>query len=140
MPPLPVEFGNAGSLDTNGTGWIIGFSHWSKCEPYDLRHIPGGALSAGLCVKWFSHLAGDPNGQDKPVSTGRTMSVLVSDLSDFRIDFSADSTFPTNATMTHRLQRTGDYVIWGPGVYHRAFGLKAATIMTVRWEQEHCAD
>ena len=68
------------------------------------------------------------------------MSVLVSDLSDFSIDFSADSTFPKNATITYRLQRMGDYVIWGSGVYHRAFGLKAATIMTVRWEQEHCAD
>jgi hypothetical protein len=91
-------------------------------------------MSSGLCVKWFNHSVGDPCGQEKPISSGRSISILVSDNSDFQIDFSADAQFPIGRTLTYRLQRKGDFAIWGANVFHRAFGHRAATIMTIRWE------
>lgn len=142
QPPqldLPIESGNAGSLDTNQTGWMIGFSGWSKREPHNLRHLPFETLSQGLRVKWFSHSAGDPNGEEKPVSTGQTISILVSESSHFRIEFSDEPTFPPARTQVHTLQRMGDFVIWGSGLHHRAFGLRPATILTIRWEPQHRA-
>jgi hypothetical protein len=131
---LPIEFGNAGAIDTHGSGWFIGFSDWSKLEPHNLRYMPRDSQLSGLCVKWFAHSAGDPDGEEKPISTGRTMSVLISDQSDFRIDFSSDPKFSLDATETFRLQFKGDFVIWGAGVFHRTFGRQASTIMTIRWE------
>ncbi len=128
-----VEFGNAGDLDTNGTGWFVGFSDWTTKPPAYLRHVPAGELGEGLCVKWFSHPAGDPNGEFKPLSEGRTMSVLVSPASEFRVEFSATNDFAPQEVLAHTLRRHGDFVIWGPGVFHRAFGIQPACILTVRW-------
>jgi hypothetical protein len=143
QPPksqMPVEFGNAEQLDTNRTGWMLGFSDWSKDGGHNLRHMPVSASSVGLCAKWFSHQAGDPNGQEKPLSTGRTMSILISEHSEFRIDFSADPSFPAEKTLTHVLRARGDFAIWGEGLYHRAFGLKAAIVMTLRWEPKQISE
>lgn len=132
---LPVEFGNASALNTQGTGWIVGFSDWCQAAPHHLRHVPDGQLVEGPCVKWFSHRAGDPNGQAKPISTGRTLSILISPDSTFRLDFCAHPAFAADDTLTHVLRRMGDYVVWGPGVFHRAFGIEAATVLTVRWAE-----
>ncbi len=27
---MDLEFGNAGSIDTRGTGWFVGFSDWTR--------------------------------------------------------------------------------------------------------------
>jgi hypothetical protein len=128
-----VEFGNAGDVDTNGTGWFVGFSDWARSPPANLRHVPEDALAKGLCVKWFSHKPGDPNGEAKPVSEGRTMSMLVSPGSEFRIEFCRQPDFVAGETLAHTLRRHGDFVIWGAGVFHRAFGVEAACVLTVRW-------
>jgi len=130
-----VEVGNAGELDTQGSGWFVGFSDWTQGRPGALRHVPAGAPSEGLCIKWLNHAAGDPNGEAKPVSVGRTMSLLVSPASEFRIEFSTAADFAVGATLTHTLRRQGDFVIWGAGLHHRAFGVLPATVMTVRWDQ-----
>ena len=126
---IDVEFGNAGKADTQATGWFIGFSEWAT----GLRHMPIEDLSSGLCVKWFEHAAGHPNGDAKPLSEGRTISMLVGASSEFKIQCSLDASFPEDKTVTHVLRKTGDYVIWGPGIYHRTFGIKQATILTLRW-------
>jgi hypothetical protein len=128
-----VEFGNADGLDTNGTGWFVGFSNWTKRPPAHLRHVPAEELAAGLCVKWFSHPAGNPNGESKPLSEGRTMSLLVSQASEFRIEFPLGANFAPQDTLSYTLRRHGDFAIWGPGVFHRAFGVQPACILTVRW-------
>ncbi|MDM0021619.1 hypothetical protein [Variovorax saccharolyticus] len=130
-----VEFGNAGDLDTHGTGWFVGFSDWTRKPPTHLRHVPAEELAGGLCVKWFSHPAGNPNGEYKPLSEGRTMSILVSPSSEFRIEFSASDDFATDI-VAHTLRRHGDFVIWGPGLFHRAFGVQPACILTVRWSSQ----
>ena len=131
---LPVEFGNASTLDTHGTGWIIGYSPWTISGDHALRHMPGERSARGVSVKWFDHPAGDPAGPRKPISIGRSMSILVGPESEFRLEFSRFEDFPAAATIAHTLRRTGDFVIWGDGVYHRAFGIRPASIMTVRWE------
>jgi hypothetical protein len=89
-----VEFGNAGDIDTNGTGWFIGFSEWTKGPAPALRHVPADVPASGPCVKWFSHPAGHPDGEAKPRSEGRTVSMLVSEASEFRIELSLAGDFP----------------------------------------------
>jgi hypothetical protein len=131
---LPVEFGNAETTGTNGTGWFIGFSEWAKSGASDLRFMPQEQGSRGLCMKWFAHPAGHPNGEDKPLSTGRTVSILVSTRSHFELEFSRTPSIQPESTVSHVLLRVGDFAIWGPGVYHRAFGREEATIVTLRWE------
>lgn len=131
---LQVETGNAGLVDTNGTGWFIGFSEWAKSGDANLRHVAAEALSSDLCVKWFEHPAGRPNGEFKPISDGRTISILVGSPSEFRIECSLSSSFAPQDTVVGVLRQTGDYMIWGEGVYHRAFAVKPATILTIRWK------
>jgi hypothetical protein len=129
---LELEFGNAGEVDTQGGGWFIGFSPWTR-SACGLRHMPQETLASGLCVKWFAHEAGDPNGEAKPISQGRTMSILVGADSEFRIDFSPHAGFDADRTVSHTLRRSGDFVIWGAGIHHRACGVQAASILTIRW-------
>jgi hypothetical protein len=131
---IHVETGNAGLLDTSGTGWFIGFSEWAKSGDGNLRHVAAEALSSDLCVKWFNHPAGHPNGEHKPISEGRTISILVGAPSDFRIECSTSGAFEPHETVVGLLRQTGDYMIWGEGVFHRAFGIKPATILTIRWK------
>ena len=133
-----IEFGNAGRLDTNGTGWFIGFSDWTRSAgTVDLRFVPPDAHLKGLCVKWFFHAAGDPNGQPKPVSEGRTMSILVGAPSEFRLEFSRDADFePAQERRVHTLREPGDFVVWGEGIHHRAFGIQPACILTIRWQPQ----
>src|SRR5689334_18490470 len=95
---LDVESGNAGRVDTNGTGWFIGFSEWTRTGPGDLRHVAADVLSSDLCVKWFDHPAGHPNGEFKPISEGRTISILVGPPSEFRIECSLSRAFEPHAT------------------------------------------
>lgn len=132
-PALDVEFGNAGALDTNGTGWFIGFSDWARSGGTNLRHMPFDARASGLCVKWYAHPAGHPAGDPKPISEGRTVSMLVGAPSAFRIEFAPTDAFAAGETLAHTLREPGDFVIWGEGLFHRAFGLQPATILTIRW-------
>ena len=120
-------------MDTNGTGWFVGFSEWAKGSSTELRYVAAGEPTAGLCIKWFAHPAGDPNGEPKPLSEGRTMSILVSPESEFRLEFSTTVDFAPDDLLAHTLRRHGDFVIWGPGIFHRAFGIQHASILTVRW-------
>jgi len=41
---VDVEFGNAGDIDTNGTGWFIGFSEWAKGVP-GLFGVPDSTIA-----------------------------------------------------------------------------------------------
>lgn len=136
---MDIEFGNANTLDTDGTGWFIGFSDWCRSSGTHLRHMPPELGARGLCVKWFVHPAGHPAGEAKPVSTGRTISMLAGlagdgVASDFRIEFSPTADFEPATTVCHVLRQPGDFAIWGAGLHHRAFGIAPACILTIRWE------
>jgi hypothetical protein len=130
-----VEFGNAGALDTKGTGWFIGFSEWAQ-SPTGLRYLPRGSSLQDLCVKWYLHPAGDPNGTGKPVSEGTTFSVLVGQPGEFEIEFSHEPGFVLGELLVHTLRKPGDFVIWGEGLYHRWAALRTTCILTVRWSEK----
>ena len=136
---MDVEFGNAGELFTNKTGWFVGFSEWTKTSSAartQLRFMPKEQRSHTLCMKWMFHPIGDDRGASKPSSEGRTLSLLVSEGGLFRIQFSEQPKFPTEETTEFRLARHGDFVVWGPGVHHRWFIDADCAILTVRWIPE----
>jgi archaellum component FlaD/FlaE len=53
---MHIEFGNASLVETQGTGWIVGFSEWAQTGGAHLRYMPQDALAHTLCMKWFHHL------------------------------------------------------------------------------------
>ncbi|MFN9870298.1 MAG: hypothetical protein ACK55E_02540 [Cyanobacteriota bacterium] len=133
---MEIEVGNAAEVDTSGSGWFIGFGDWTRSEApgrADLRFLPRNALAQALQVKWMVHPAHDPRGTGKPLSEGRTISLLVSEDGCFRLEFSADPCFSPEGLVRHTLERHGDFVIWGPGLHHRWFVDKTCTILTLRW-------
>lgn len=134
--PLELITGNAYDADTQGSGWFIGFSDWTRHGPGELLHVPRTQALSGLCVKWFEHPAGHDSGDAKPVSEGRTVSVLVSADALFRIDFCTVPGFPEGAVRSVLLQRPGDFAAWGAGLHHRWHCLRRATVMTMRWNQD----
>lgn len=125
--------GNAYEQDTQGTGWFIGFSDWTRLPQSDLLHVPAGQPVTGLCLKWFDHPDGHDGGDGKPVREGRTVSMLVTPGSVFRCDFSREPGFPAGGTRRVVLSRPGDFMAWGAGWYHRWFCERRATVLTVRW-------
>lgn len=130
---MDIEFGNAGSVDTEGSGWFLGFSDWTKANNSYLRYIQQNTDLRSLCVKWFAHKKGNPNGESKPISEGRTISILVSTNGRFRLEFSSAPDFRQNEVKSFILKEHGDFVIWGSNLYHRAFGEEDSTILTIRW-------
>ena len=133
---MDIEFGNAGALDTNGTGWFIGFSDWARANVAgvpDLRFMAKGALAHTIHAKWMAHPKGDDRGTAKPPSDGRTLSILVSESGRFRLEFSGDGTFPAGRVVAHTLERHGDFVIWGTNLHHRWFVDEACVVLTFRW-------
>ncbi|MFC7513649.1 hypothetical protein ACFQUU_01385 [Herbaspirillum sp. GCM10030257] len=135
---MQIETGNAGKLDTQGTGWFLGFSEWTQSAEAgagSLRHMPVDCRSHGLCMKWMVHPAGDPRGIDKPISEGRTMSILIGS-GRFRIAFSGSKDFPPDATREIVLSDSGDFATWGAGIYHRYSVDAECTVLTLRWIPE----
>ena len=65
--------------------------------------MPIDLAATGLCVKWFMHSPGHPNGEDKPLSEGRTISILVGAEGEFQLDFSASRVFPARETRSCNL-------------------------------------
>ena len=133
---MDIEFGDANAIDTQGTGWFLGFSPWTQAPGQgvrSLRHVPEAMPSTGLCMKWMRHPAGDPRGTGKPVSVGRTLSILVSEGGRFQLEFSERPDFPDDATERFVLERAGQFCAWGAGLYHRYAVDAECTILTLRW-------
>ncbi|ACH39489.1 hypothetical protein Gbem_2481 [Citrifermentans bemidjiense Bem] len=130
---MKIRTGNAYDAETHGTGWFLGFSDWTLNDPSGLLHVPKGEALTGLCAKWYDHPSGDESGNSKPVSEGRTVSILVSADSAFRIEFSPSPDFPSEEVQSVLLKRHGDFAAWGEGLYHRWHCLSRATVLTIRW-------
>lgn len=136
---MDIESGHLGSLGTQGTGWFLGYGDWvgeSAGRGSRLRHMPRELRSHTLCMKWMDHAAGDPRGVGKPLSEGRTLSILVGMPGRFRLQFSRHPDFPPHRTVEHVLERTGDFSIWGEGIHHRYAVDADCTILTLRWIPE----
>lgn len=128
---MDIDTGNAYAVDTQGTGWFVGFSDWTQGSTAGLRHVPQSEPVAGLCMKWFDH-APSQEGHGKPISEGRTISILVTDGGEFEIDFCEAQDF-SGELRTVRLVRPGDFAAWGAGLFHRWRCVRRATIATLRW-------
>ena len=125
--------GNAHEAHTQGTGWFIGFSPWTRRPGSALLHVPQSEPVTGLSMKFYDHPAGHDSGDGKPLSEGRTVSILVSEGSRFRVEFCASADFGSSPVETVLLQRHGDFVAWGEGLHHRWHCEAASTILTLRW-------
>lgn len=130
---MDILLGNAYETETEGTGWLIGFSDWAQRLDSDLLYVPRELPLNRLCLKWFDHPDGFHSGDTRPVSEGRTISLLVSEGSAFRIEFCASADFASGPVQRVQLKRRGDFAIWGAGLYHRSICVRRATILTVRW-------
>lgn len=132
---MDIEFGNAGKVDTHGTGWFVGFSDWTKSGGAgpNLRYMPKEGLAHTIHAKWMHHPAGDDRGTKKPPSEGRTISIMVSEGGLFRIEFAPDERFDASDTHRYVLKDHADFVIWGEDIYHRWFVDEDCTILTLRW-------
>jgi len=136
-----VRSGNAWETDTRSTnqqgvkesrsGWIVGFSGYLQTDP--LCFMPKNALASEVCIKWYEHVTGDPNGTriPKPRSTGRTISLLANDGGKVLLRFWT----PNEPASIHTviLDEPGDYAIWGPDLHHEWEILRDSTVITVRW-------
>lgn len=143
MQGMDVEFGNAGTIDTNGTGWLVGYSDWTKSNisgVANLRHIKKGKEIHDLSIKWLDHKANDANGVNKPISVGCTIALVVSEKVGFRIEFSENPTFLEGKTKKFCLKKSGDFIVWGAGLYHRWFFDEDTSILTVRWTPVEAED
>ena len=138
---MEIECGNTSNLDTEGTGWFIGFSSWTRNpqvaglpqSPADLRFMPAETQVQSLQVKWMVHPAGDPRGATKPASKGRTISILVSETGRFHLEIAPDARFDPCCVQRHLLRHHGDFLIWGAGLHHRWWVEETCTILTLRW-------
>jgi hypothetical protein len=133
---MDIEIGDANAVDTQGTGWFVGHGPWvprpGPATP-GLRWVPEAAACTGVSMKWMRHPAGDPRGTGKPVSVGRTLSILVGEGGRFRLELSEDPDFPDGATERVTLERAGQYCAWGAGLHHRYAIDADCTILTLRW-------
>ncbi len=131
-----VEVGNAWALRPPGsphTNWVVGDHPAIPAE--SLRHLRHGSHPSGgqrvedLALKWFAHQPSDPEawGEDKPLSTGRTLSLLAGS-GEFEICFVRD-----DQVMGVVLEEPGDYALWGVGIGHRWRVLRPSLVVTLRW-------
>ncbi len=132
-----LEYGNAWALRSPlqpSSNWFVG-DH-PAIPPHSLRFLShggpggqGGDLVCGLAVKWFEHQPGDdPSwGQAKPLSSGRTLSLLV-----------GPGAFELRFRQGERgcrlvLDQPGDFALWGEGLEHSWRALQPSAVLTVRW-------
>ena len=130
---MDILVGNAEHMDTQGTGWFIGFSPWARKPQSELLYVPKDQPLSGLRVKWFSHEAGHDSGTQKPVSDGRTISILTNSDGQFQLEFSPRPSFDGPDLKTVQLTRPGDYAAWGAGIFHRWHCVQSSTVLTIRW-------
>jgi hypothetical protein len=132
-----LDYGNAWALRSPlqpSSNWFVG-DH-PAIPPNSLRFLrhgePGnraGDMLCDLAVKWFEHQPSDePSwGEDKPLSTGRTLSLLAGP-GAFELCFRRGE-----RRCRLVLDQPGDFALWGEGLEHSWRVLQASTVLTVRW-------
>jgi hypothetical protein len=131
-----LELGNAWALrspEAPHTNWLVG-DH--PAIPADslrfLRHggHPEGAQGVEeLALKWFVHSPADPPewGEGKPISTGRTLSLLAG-AGAFELQF-----WRGDQAARVLLEEPGDFALWGAGLAHCWRALQPSLVITLRW-------
>lgn len=93
-------------------------------DPDDIR------ATNAVEVKWGAHAAGEKRTEWYTDEDRTTLAMLVDD-GRFRLDLSDGGEVDSI-----RLDRHGDYAMWGPGVSHTWEAEEDSTIVTVRWPGE----
>ena len=131
-----LEIGNAWALrspEAPHTNWVVG-DH-PAIPIASLRFLRHGGHPDGpqgvedLALKWFAHSPADPPewGQGKPISTGRTLSLLAGK-GAFALWFRRGD---QEARVV--LEEPGDFALWGPGLQHSWHVLQPSLVVTLRW-------
>jgi hypothetical protein len=140
-----LEVGNAWTLrpaEALHTNWVVG-DHPAIPEA-SLRflrhggHPEGAQVVEGLALKWFAHSPADPPewGEGKPLSTGRTVSLLAG-AGAFELWFARRGEAggsDGSAEVSVLLEEPGDFALWGPGLTHRWRVWQPSLVVTLRWE------
>ena len=82
-----------------------------------------------MALKWFAHHPDDPPewGETKPLSTGRTLSLLAGE-GAFELCLCRGG-----ETLRVLLEEPGDFAIWGPGLSHSWRVRRPSLVVTLRW-------
>ena len=105
--------GNAHDDSRETRGWLVG--HF--IDPQQ-----GVRSSKDVEVKWAHHPAGDKRPDWTAGDQRTTLVILIS--GEFAVTL-------TDGAST--MSRSGDYVMWGPGVDHTWEAVADSVVMTVRW-------
>jgi quercetin dioxygenase-like cupin family protein len=106
-----IKKGNANIDGEAYRQWIVGtFMPDGELNKTDNVEIKWGTSRKGFTRDWVA------------AGKSTTISILVS--GKFVIEFHDEKA---------ELQNQGDYVMWGPGTYHRSEALEDSVIVTVRW-------
>lgn len=106
--------GNAADDAPQHRGWLVG--HFINTDT-------GGVRSNGAVeIKWAKHPAGDTRDQWTKDDTRTTVVLLIQ--GRFRVELD---------TGTARLERQGDYVMWGPGIDHSWHAEQDSIVLVIRW-------
>ena len=147
-----LEVGNAWTLrppEAPHTNWVVGDHPSIPLESLRfLRHDghPDGAQAVeGMALKWFAHSPADPPewGENKPLSTGRTLSLLAGP-GAFELWFArggvgggeavgSDGSAEVSEEVSVLLEDPGDFALWGPGLAHRWRVWQPSLVVTLRW-------
>jgi len=132
-----LEHGNAWALrdpSQPATNWLLGDHAGIPAD--SLRFLPQ-LLSGGrpamavenLALKWFEHQPSDDPawGENKPLSTGRTLSLLAGS-GAFELRFRRGG-----CHCRLLLDQPGDFALWGEGLEHSWRALLPSTVLTLRW-------
>lgn len=113
-----ISIGNAEDYAHSPTrGWFIGnFLNPTTAGPRFTNNIE---------VKWSTHPAGDHRPNIAPGADTMTLTIL--------IEGSFEQIFPGNDPGTVRMQRSGDFVLYGPDIAHTWRALSDSVMLTVRW-------
>ncbi|MFN9659472.1 MAG: hypothetical protein ACK6BC_03705, partial [Cyanobacteriota bacterium] len=134
-----LEVGNAWALrspEAPHTNWVVG-DH-PAIPANSLRFLRHGDHPDGvqgvkdLALKWFAHSPADPPqwGESKPLSTGRTLSLLAGK-GAFALWF-----WRGDQEARVLLEEPGDFTLWGAGLGHRWRVIQPSLLMTLRWRVE----
>ena len=130
---MHFSYGNAAVDGAPFNSWFVGnLNAWayradSALAPPDF----GLRLSENVEMKWGRHPAGEERKGWASCADKRTMSLLVR--GRFLLRFRSATN--REAVREQRLEREGDYAVWGTDVEHTWVVEEDAVIMTVRWTE-----
>jgi hypothetical protein len=130
---MPMTFGNANDDGMPFNSWFLGdLENWrtdtsapSPKPQFGLRQ------SRVVEIKWGAHGAGDVRREWASCSDRITLSLLVR--GQFLLRFRSPGS--REKIIERRLEREGDYAIWGTGTEHTWVVEEDAVVLTVRWRE-----